>query len=79
MMVALENLKAVMRDGWIAKDEDGQWWWYSHQPEIRNEGDTCWRVGNQAGGVVEYGNFKAFQIDDGGIDWRASCQKVGKL
>lgn len=82
-MVTLENLKAVMRDGWIAKDKTGIWFWYSHKPELKKDAygddEAVWRVGSQAGGEVEWGSLKAFRIDDGGIDWRASCQKVGKI
>lgn len=69
-MVALKNLKAVMKKGWIAMDKDGEWFWHKEAPWIIHQRwislNGCARIS------------MVFEIEDSCVDWEKSCQKVGE-
>ena len=62
----------IFNDGWIAMDEDGEWYWYSEEPRI---GDDCWH----SSGMEEFLSSYCFKNLSKVTDWKESKQKVGNL
>lgn len=73
-MVHINNLKPILKKGWIAKDKHGKWFWYSQQPYINTMFEDCWSA--PLSGFAVALNL-VIDIEDDGINWKKSCQKVG--
>lgn len=71
-MVHINNLKSVLKDGWVAKDKNGRWWWYLHKPKLMRGWDE-W-----SGCLYTCCLTEAFNIEDDEVNWKKSCQKAGE-
>ena len=71
-MINIEDLIPLLRKGWVAMDEDGEWHWFSEEPE------SC-----VSGYIFSPFTFSysvclsdAFDIAPAN-DWKKSLRKVG--
>lgn len=66
-MINIQDIIPLMKDGWVAMDENGWWWWHSKKPrrfydQWDNNDLAC--------------NLRAFDIAPAD-DWTKSLRKVG--
>ena len=62
----------IFKDGWIAMDSDGDWYWFSEEPYIDSDDDYWGSEGNDV-----YLSPCCFKNLPKVADWRQSKQKVG--
>lgn len=55
-MIKIEQLLPLRKEGWVAMDADGCWYWYSEKPVQR--GFNRW--GNPASGFVDMVRLSSF-------------------
>ncbi len=75
--MTIQDLMPILRPGWVAMDENGEWWWFDAEP-LRI--DTGWI---NPDGVISFGIQTALSVNfkdditpfDGG--WENSLIKVG--
>ena len=72
MQIKITDITPFMRKGWVAMDEDGEWWWYSEKP-VKNKSVLQWLSDCDN---VYYCIDKAFNIAPAD-DWTKSLIKVG--
>ena len=36
-MIKIEDLIPLLREGWVAMDANGEWWWYEERPFTNTE------------------------------------------
>ncbi len=68
-MIKIEQLLPLLKNGWVAMDKDGRWFWYKMKPEIDIE-EGWWIGGSQS---YLYG---AFDIEPA-KDWTKSLMRCG--
>lgn len=72
-MINIQDIIPFMKDGWVAMDGDGEWWWYDKKP-VKNKSLLQWL--SDCDDVVHYCIDKAFDIAPAD-DWTKSLLKVG--
>jgi hypothetical protein len=71
-MINIQDIIPFMKDGWVAMDKSGEWWWYSEKPFICGE---QWHTeGNESTGLIDNYVFDIAPADD----WTKSLIKVGE-
>lgn len=68
--IKIEQLLPLLKSGWVAMDENGNWWWYSHRP-VSGFLDNCW---HQLKGNAE--QLYMFKLKKFKGDWKDSLIKV---
>lgn len=63
----LEKNKGVIKDGWVAMDKDGDWYWYDTKPYLDD---------NEWWNNVSYSDLYGFNIAPFDGDWKDSLIKV---
>jgi len=69
-MINIQDIIPFMKKGWVAMDEDGEWYWYPLLPQTEFNGE--WRCN----AVQSTYTLKAFDISPAD-DWTKSLIKVG--
>lgn len=76
-MINIQDIIPFIKDGWIAMDKSGEWWWYPKKPFIYNN-ENEWFFDDKtehAKSAVKLSNlFGNFAPAD---DWTKSLIKVG--
>lgn len=68
MQIKIQDLLPLLRDGYVAMDEDGAWRWFECPPTLLN---TIWYQ-------ITYVHLnKSFDIAPFEGDWKDSCMKCG--
>jgi len=68
-MINIQDIIPFMKDGWVAMDRDGEWYWYPLVPATDFNGE--WRCN----AVLSTYTLKAFDIAPAD-DWTKSLIKV---
>lgn len=69
-MIDIQDIIPFMKDGWVAMDKSGKWFWYDdNEPEINYDFEE-WDNQNDCEGI---GGFDIAPADD----WTKSLIKVG--
>ena len=71
-MINIQDIVSFMKDGWVAMDGDGEWYWYEKKP-LKNKDFYQWV---HSKGVV--GDLCAFDIAPAD-DWTKSLIKVDHI
>ena len=66
--IDIKELIPFMKDGWVAMDKSGEWYWYDATPELLTEKWIC----GQRGNVLEMLPFNIVPAED----WTKSLIKV---
>ena len=67
----IQDIVPFMKDGWVAMDETGDWWWYSEKPFI---GIKQWHTeATSYTGMIDNDVFSIAPAED----WTKSLIKVG--
>jgi len=66
--------KGVFASGWIAKDKNGDIWWYSNEPVADTQGWSC-RIRGSANAVRD--QFLNPPVFKAGLPWTECVQQVG--
>ena len=66
--ITIYDLLPLLRNGWVAMDEDRGWWWFEKKPCI--EDNEWWNVAGILIGLYHF-NIKSFYGD-----WKDSLIKV---
>lgn len=66
--MTLEEVKKIFRYGWIAKDSDLIWNWFSEEPELNCDDDSC-----------EYYWFGGVRIEIGFIEHTENINSLDSL
>ena len=69
-MINIQDIIPFMKDGWVAMDKNGEWWWYSEKPSLSG---FQWLVQDGKTGLVNNDVFDIAPADD----WTESLIKVG--
>lgn len=69
-MIDIKDIIPFMRKGWVAMDENGEWFWYSTKPVVD---EYCWCFGRSIGNNQEL--TLAFNISPAD-DWKKSLIKI---
>lgn len=69
-MINIQNIIPFMKDGWVAMDSNGEWYWYPLVPAI--EFNREWRCA----AMQSTYELKAFDIAPAD-DWKQSLLRVG--
>lgn len=72
-----KKLSKFLKQGYIAYDENGSWWWYEKEPEIMKYDDEKfghWILTDGKSYELPYFCFNILPFDG---DWKKSLKKVG--
>lgn len=72
-MIKIEQLLPLLKKGWVAMDEGGEWWWYSEKPV--QIGFNRW--GDPASGLVGMVRLSSFFDIEPVEDWTKSLMRCG--
>lgn len=68
--IAIYDLLPLLRKGWVAMGESGDWKWFSHKPNVQY---GIWSAETLSENITILFNIKPF---DG--DWKDSLMECGK-
>lgn len=72
--ITIYELLPLLRKGFVAMDEDGEWWWYSAKPVLDTEPLANWHwSGCEVAPLSDSFNIASY---DG--DWKDSLMECGK-
>lgn len=72
--ITIYKLLPLLRKGYVAMDEDGEWWWYSAKPDVDTKLSNCWCVGAcEVAPLSDSFNIAPFD----GV-WKDSLMECGK-
>lgn len=71
-MIKIEDLIPLLKEGWVAMDEDGCWNWFSHKPQVRIR-RKLWNISIGVG--TDFCPLHCFGIDPV-EDWTKSLIKI---
>lgn len=71
-MINIKDIIPFMRNGWVAMDKDGEWWWYNIKPHIK---DYQWENLYDKNSLVGWIDKNCFDIAPA-EDWTKSLIKV---
>lgn len=73
-MINIQDIIPFMKDGWVAMDENGNWWWFSSRPRLSKRYMVWVSTGRR------YIKLNTFEMKDiaPADDWTKSLIKVGK-
>lgn len=69
-MINIQDIIPYMKEGWVAMDKNGEWWWYSEKPFPYV---IQWHVQGGKTGFFDNAMFDIAPADD----WTKSLIKVG--
>lgn len=72
-MINIQDLAPLLREGWVAMDKDGNWWWYELKPTLQ-EKSGFWNGIVTENILIEEDYLKDIAPAD---DWTKSLIKVG--
>lgn len=72
-MIKIEQLIPFMRNGWVAMDSNGEWWWYEIKPEV-NDNLLQWMGTEGSTDKIQ----DAFDIERAD-DWKKSLIKIDQV
>lgn len=68
-MIRIEQLIPLLKDGWVAMDRCGDWYFYKHKPSVNTygewKGDGCEQLGGFYIESVEEWTESLIEIKDG--------------
>lgn len=71
--ITIQDLLPLLRKGWVAMDEFGDWWWYEGEPmPIGNSWTICHEPDSDCSPL------DAFDIASFDGDWKDSLMECGK-
>ena len=73
-MINIQDIIPFMKDGWVAMDKDGEWWWYNIEPHPK---DYQWGTQYDKKSLVGQIDNNCFDIAPAD-DWTKSLIKVGE-
>ena len=72
-MINIQDIIPFMKEGWVAMDKSGEWWWYPLEPYIKS-GEWWFRGGGEyLEAILISSVFDIVPADD----WTKSLLKVG--
>ena len=72
-MINIQDLIPFMKEGWVAMDKDGSWWWFECQPKL-HERNGFWNATSSDYILIDECFLKEIDSVD---DWTKSLIKVG--
>lgn len=70
-MINIQELILFMRNGWVAMDKNGEWWWFKDKPTLK----YCVWSSNEIDVVNLQALFNIAPVDD----WKKSLIHVDEL
>lgn len=72
--ITIYELLPLLRKGYVAMDEDKEWWWFQAKPDVDTEPLANWHgVGCEVAPLSDSFNIAPFAGD-----WRDSLMECGK-
>lgn len=72
-MINIQDIIPFMKDGWVAMDKNGSWWWYPVEPYMNRSEWWFTDYGEYLEGKMVSSMFDIAPADD----WTKSLIKVG--